>query len=83
MKWRTQIANENADEPMINCVPVPVEPELVYGNHFHCPACGTAYMLTVAVDPLDPWHICAFCGQVHDLRSFVRPTEHPGHQPVA
>ena len=86
-KWTTQ--RENADSgsvlsiPMIVRNPDPVQPELVYGNHFHCPACGTAYMLTEAVDPSDPYHICAFCGQVHDLREFVRPTEHPGLKPVA
>ena len=73
-KWRTQVARENADEPMILRVPVPVEPELVYSDVFHCPACNTAYKLTELLNPKDPWHICAFCGQNHDLRSLLRKT---------
>ena len=76
MRWRTVIQRENAEEGSVLQViirePEPVEPELVYGDHFHCPACHAGYSLTEAVNPKDPWHICAFCGQVHDLRQFAK-----------
>ena len=92
-KWTTQ--RENADSgsvlsiPMIVRNPDPVEPELVYGDHFHCPSCNAGYPLVETVDPADPWHICALCAQVVDLRAYAKRVpnpyvEHgPGVQPAA
>ena len=75
MKWKP------IREPVRLAEPQP--PETAYGKYFHCPGCGTSYVLTEAVNPLDPWHVCAFCAQIVDLRAFVRGSEHPGLTPVA
>ena len=54
----------------------PMPPETVYGKFFHCPTCGVSYTLVEAVADDDPWHVCAFCAQVIDLKAFLRFPPH-------
>ena len=67
MPKRISYQRENAGEGMTLSAPLPAT--VVYGEWVHCPTCSQRLY---ELSSTDPWKQCPMCGEVADLRDYMR-----------